>query len=47
MTLHYPLGSLAAGPDPVSLTAEQAGWTYTGLDVIDLGARATAIVRDR
>ncbi|MEO0493586.1 MAG: 5-deoxy-glucuronate isomerase [Actinomycetota bacterium] len=36
--LHHPHGSLAAGTDPVSLTSAQAGWTYTGLDVIELGA---------
>ena len=36
MTLHHPLGSLGVGTDPVSLTAQQAGWVYTGLDVIDL-----------
>jgi 5-deoxy-glucuronate isomerase len=31
--LFQPQGSLAAADDPVLLTAEQAGWTYSGLQV--------------
>jgi 5-deoxy-glucuronate isomerase len=36
MTLHRPHGTLAAGPDLVRLTPEDAGWTYTGLRVLRL-----------
>jgi len=34
--LHLPLGSAADGADPVQLTPERAGWTYTGLRVLAL-----------
>ncbi|MGW4742972.1 5-deoxy-glucuronate isomerase [Nocardia xishanensis] len=34
MTLHRPAGTLADGRDPIRLTAEDAGWRYTGLRVI-------------
>lgn len=36
MTLHRPHGTLTDGPDPVLLTPEAAGWTYTGLRVLSL-----------
>ncbi|MBP2475835.1 5-deoxy-glucuronate isomerase [Crossiella equi] len=36
MNLHRPLGTLGDGADPVHLTPEQAGWTYTGLRVLTL-----------
>ncbi|WP_067832627.1 5-deoxy-glucuronate isomerase [Nocardia lijiangensis] len=34
MTLHRPAGTLADGRDPIRLTAEDAGWRYTGLRVV-------------
>jgi len=34
--LHQPHPALSAGPDPVHLTPEVAGWTYTGLRVLHL-----------
>lgn len=34
--LHLPGGSLVDGADPLHLTAERAGWTYTGLRVLKL-----------
>jgi 5-deoxy-glucuronate isomerase len=36
MTLHRPHGSLADGTDPVSLTPDAAGWSFTGLQVLSL-----------
>ncbi len=36
--MHRPSGSLADGGDPVRLTPTEAGWTYTGLRVLDLAA---------
>ena len=36
MTLHRPHGSLTDGADPVALTADDAGWTFTGLRVLAL-----------
>lgn len=36
MSLHRPHGTLADGPDPVHLTPEAAGWSYTGLRVLRL-----------
>jgi 5-deoxy-glucuronate isomerase len=52
--LFRPKGGLAVGPDPVVLTTEGAGWTYSGLQVaclapgetrlLDLGAREGAVV---
>ena len=38
---HFPAGSLAAGGASVVLTPETAGWTYSGLQVLDLAAGAT------
>jgi len=39
---HYlPAGSLAAEPWSMELTPETAGWTYSGLRVVDLPARRT------
>ena len=35
-SLHRPDGTLASGSDPVALTPEQAGWTYSGLRVLRL-----------
>jgi 5-deoxy-glucuronate isomerase len=34
--LFLPRGTAAGGTDPVVITAETAGWTYTGLRVIEL-----------
>jgi 5-deoxy-glucuronate isomerase len=34
MTLHHPHGSLSSGDDPLVLTPEDAGWTYSGLRTI-------------
>jgi 5-deoxy-glucuronate isomerase len=36
MTLHRPNGSLADGTDPVALTPDAAGWSFTGLRVLSL-----------
>lgn len=41
MTLHRPAGTLGEGGDPILLTPEEAGWTYTGLRVLKLRAGAT------
>ncbi|TQM31312.1 5-deoxy-glucuronate isomerase [Nocardia bhagyanarayanae] len=41
MTLHRPAGTLADDRDPVRLTAEDAGWRYTGLRVIELAPGET------
>jgi 5-deoxy-glucuronate isomerase len=38
MSLHRPHGTLSAGPDPVLLGPDDAGWTYTGLRVLRLAA---------
>ncbi|HSB61525.1 MAG TPA: 5-deoxy-glucuronate isomerase [Vicinamibacteria bacterium] len=35
--LHLPAGSAADGGDPVVVTPEGAGWTYSGLRVVRLG----------
>jgi 5-deoxy-glucuronate isomerase len=37
-SFHRPSGSLGDGADPVCLSPEQAGWTYSGLRVLRLGA---------
>ncbi len=36
MNHHLPAGSLADGPWDLQLTPKQAGWTYSGLRVLDL-----------
>jgi 5-deoxy-glucuronate isomerase len=36
--LHYPAGDLADGDDPILLSPEVAGWSYTGLRVLRLTA---------
>ncbi|WP_225729715.1 MULTISPECIES: 5-deoxy-glucuronate isomerase [unclassified Nocardia] len=38
MKLHRPSGTLADGTDPIYLTPEAAGWTFTGLRVLRLAA---------
>ncbi|WP_069163869.1 5-deoxy-glucuronate isomerase [Nocardia altamirensis] len=38
MKLHRPHGSLREHDDPIRLTPEDAGWTYTGLRVLTLRA---------
>jgi 5-deoxy-glucuronate isomerase len=43
VSLFRPQGSLAAADDPVLLTAEQAGWTYSGLQVARLGPGETRL----
>ncbi len=35
--LHLPAGSVADGPDPVSVTPALAGWSFAGLRVLSLG----------
>jgi 5-deoxy-glucuronate isomerase len=44
MTLHRPHGTLADGAEPVLLTPETAGWTYTGLRVLRLAAGERRVV---
>ncbi|MEV0028159.1 5-deoxy-glucuronate isomerase [Nocardia sp. NPDC050793] len=41
MTLHRPAGTLSDGRDPVRLTAEDAGWRYTGLRVVTVAPGET------
>ncbi|KAA8885098.1 5-deoxy-glucuronate isomerase [Nocardia colli] len=41
MKLHRPAGTLRAGGDPIHLGPEDAGWTYTGLRVLNLRAGET------
>lgn len=36
--LHYPRGSLARGPWLLEMTSAQAGWSWTSLRVLELGA---------
>ena len=36
--LHKPAGSAARGVDPIVITPEDAGWSYTGLQVLALDA---------
>ncbi|GAA0649604.1 5-deoxy-glucuronate isomerase [Kutzneria viridogrisea] len=43
-SLHRPLGTLADGEDPVLLTPEGAGWTYTGLRVLLLHPGTSRVV---
>ncbi|MFI6168089.1 5-deoxy-glucuronate isomerase [Nocardia sp. NPDC051052] len=40
MKLHRPAGTLSGSGDSVHLTPEDAGWTYTGLRVLNLRAGA-------
>ncbi|UJW35834.1 5-deoxy-glucuronate isomerase [Saccharothrix sp. AJ9571] len=42
--LHHPHGTLADGEDPILLTPEAAGWTYTGLRVLRLTAGTSRVV---
>jgi 5-deoxy-glucuronate isomerase len=35
--LYRPAGRASSGHDPVQITPEEAGWTYSGLHVVDLG----------
>jgi 5-deoxy-glucuronate isomerase len=44
VSLHHPHGTLEDGADPVRLTPEDAGWTYTGLRVLRLAAGARRTV---
>jgi 5-deoxy-glucuronate isomerase len=39
--LHRPHGTLSGGTDPVLLMPKDAGWTYTGLRVLTVGASRT------
>ncbi|MGN2636750.1 5-deoxy-glucuronate isomerase [Nocardia takedensis] len=45
MSLHRPAGSLREGPYPIVLTPHAAGWTYTGLWVLDLPAGEARTLR--
>ncbi|NIJ10135.1 5-deoxy-glucuronate isomerase [Saccharomonospora amisosensis] len=42
--LHRPRGTLVDGDDPVLLTPDSAGWTYTGLRVLSLQAGQPRVV---
>jgi 5-deoxy-glucuronate isomerase len=44
MTLHRPHGTITDGADPILLTPQDAGWTYTGLRVLSLPAGGTRTV---
>ncbi|MFI6999687.1 5-deoxy-glucuronate isomerase [Nocardia sp. NPDC050175] len=41
MKLHRPAGTLSEGGDSIHLSPEDAGWTYTGLRVLNLRAGET------
>lgn len=41
MSWYLPKGSLATATQPVSLTAERAGWRYCGLEIHDLSRERT------
>ncbi|MFV1989803.1 MAG: 5-deoxy-glucuronate isomerase [Acidimicrobiales bacterium] len=43
-TLHYPAGTLATAEDKLLLTQARAGWTHTGLRVIQLDAGETRTI---
>ncbi|RDI69370.1 5-deoxy-glucuronate isomerase [Nocardia pseudobrasiliensis] len=43
-TLHHPDGTLSDGDDPILLSAEGAGWNYTGLRVLRLTAGRARVV---
>lgn len=44
-TLHRRMGTLSDGDDPVLLTPDEAGWTYTGLRVLRVGRGGSRTVR--
>ena len=44
MTLHRPHGTLSTADDVISLTPEDAGWTYTGLRVLRIEAGGSRTV---
>lgn len=46
-SLHRPLGSLAVDGGPVAIEPEEAGWTYTGLRVLDLAPGEPATVQTK
>ena len=43
-TLHFPAGALASPGTPVVMTPEAAGWSFSGLRVLSLGAGETRAV---
>ncbi|MET8651001.1 5-deoxy-glucuronate isomerase [Nocardia aurea] len=45
MSLHRPAGTLSDGDDPVSLTPDDAGWSYAGLRVVLVPAGTTRVLR--
>jgi 5-deoxy-glucuronate isomerase len=45
--LHLPAATLVNGVDGVSLPPARAGWRYTGLDVLRLGAREVRTIDTR
>jgi 5-deoxy-glucuronate isomerase len=42
--LHFPAGSLASAGSPVVVTPEAAGWAFSGLCVLSLGAGETRVI---
>jgi 5-deoxy-glucuronate isomerase len=42
--LHHPHGTLTDGADPILLTPEAVGWTYTGLRVLRLSPGESRVV---
>ncbi|MFE0025313.1 5-deoxy-glucuronate isomerase [Amycolatopsis sp. NPDC059021] len=42
--LHRPWGTLSDGADPIRLTPDSAGWTYTGLRVLTLAPGESRVV---
>ncbi|MDW3177270.1 MAG: 5-deoxy-glucuronate isomerase [Acidimicrobiia bacterium] len=44
MTLHRPAGTLSAGADPIRLSPEDAGWSYSGLRVLRLDPGETRTI---
>lgn len=40
-SLHRPAGTLRSGSDPVMLTAGDAGWSYCGLQIVELAPGAS------
>lgn len=47
MSNHHRSGALATKDTVVTVTPEQAGWTYSGLEVFDLAAGSVSRVLDR